>query len=388
MGQSVIANKGLERLQGDDKVAEIDLSALMHNLGEVKRCISPSCAVMAIVKADAYGHGAIEVSRALVQGGVRRLGVSSVAEGVQLREAGITVPILVMGGVWTDHLQDLRGNALTPVIYDMEMYKEICSELNSSHPPLSVHLKVDTGMRRLGLSSREVVEILLESGHNISIEGLMTHLSHSEIEDGEVTNHQLSQFNSLTGDLRSHHLNIPLCHLANSAAIMRAPDTHMDLVRPGLMLYGYSLAKPTGKVDLWPVLSLKTRIVQIKSVRAGEMVGYGGMFQAKRDSRIAILPIGYADGYNRALSDRGKVLIGGKLIPIAGRVSMNMTAVDITDHKNVKHGDEVMLLGAQGQEAITAADIAQQLDTIPYEVLCWVGSQFPRRYLSKEGLTQ
>jgi len=360
-------------------VAEIHLSALRHNLTEVMHRVG-TAAVLAVVKANAYGHGAIHVSKTLLAAGVRRLGVATVAEGMELREAGINAPVLVMGGVFPEELPNLLEHHLTPVLPSLDAVRALASAVNQRSAPLPVHLKVDTGMRRLGLSPEEVRE-LFGSGwpRALHLEGVMSHLASADDEDTDATERQLKMFRELLDDLKLLGTSVPIAHVANSAGILRFSGSHFDMVRPGLMLYGYSpsqLCTP----DLHPVLAWKTRVVQIKAVGAGQPVSYGGTFVTARPTKLAILPVGYADGYHRALSNCGRVLIGGQPVPVVGCVCMDLTMVDVTDHPPVYPGDEVVLLGRQGTATITADDLAACLNTISYEVLSGIGRRVVRVY--------
>lgn len=358
-------------------VAEIHLPSLRHNLQEVTRRVG-TAVVLAVVKANAYGHGAVPVSRALLAAGAHRLGVATVEEGLALRNAGITAPILVMGGVYD--IPTMQRSNLTPVLPSRDAVETAARLANSPALPLRVHLKVDTGMSRLGVTSEEAL-ILLRSDWppNLHFEGVMSHLASADEPDGGATERQLARFRTFLKAIQSAGLNVPMAHIANSAAILRFPSSHFDLVRPGLMLYGYSSGS-TPSADLRPALAWKTRIIQIKKVDKGQPVSYGGTFIAPRLSTLAVLPVGYADGYSRALSNNAHVLIGGRPAPVVGRVCMDLTVVDVTDHPAVRPGDEVVLLGRQGSAAITANDLAAWQNTISYEVLCRIGPRVTRVY--------
>ncbi len=366
-------------------VATIDLSALSFNLDQAKRKIAPGCQILAVVKADAYGHGAVPIARALLGFGVSRFGVATLAEGILLREAGVAGQILVMGGLFPGETAEAVGYALTPVVYDPEQTFRLGEWLRARQEPCPVHLKVDTGMRRLGVSPEQVLPILesAEFQRVFALEGLMTHLADADNLDPTFTQGQLHRFRSLVDQVKSAGWQVPLVHAANSAAILRHPSSHFNLVRPGIMLYGYhTLARHSDGEDLKPVLRLTTRVVHVRSLKEGEGVSYNRKFIARRPSRIAVLPIGYADGYNRLLSDTGSVLIDGHHAPVVGQVCMDMTMVDVTDIPQVRPGHEVVLIGTQGDERITADDLATQLGTIPYEVLCKIGPRVPRVYTS------
>lgn len=364
-------------------IASVDLAALTFNLRQARQCLSAGCEILAVVKADAYGHGAVAVTRALAQQGVTRFGVATIQEGAQLRDAGIHAQVLVMGAVPPAQFADLLGYALTPVLYDSLMAAELAARLGSGPVPYPVHLKVDTGMGRLGLTPEQVLPLLQSPVFQgpLRLEGLMTHLADADNEDPTYTRSQLERFRMVLTQLRTAGLSVPLIHAANSAAILGHPAAHFTAVRPGLMLYGYSAAPAgTASTDLKPVLTLRSQVAQVRTVAAGDSVSYNRTFIASRPSRIAVLPIGYADGYSRTLSNRGQVLVQGRRCPVVGRVCMDMTLVDITDLPTVRPGDEAVLIGRQGHDAILATDLAAWIGTIPYEVLCGIGPRVLRVY--------
>ena len=363
--------------------ATIDLAALVYNLSQIRERVSPHCSIMAIVKANAYGHGAVDVSRALAQAGVTRLAVATVHEGIALREAGIKGDILVLGALLDTHVQELFSYRLTPVINEQELLPQLAKEAEAANTPLSIHIKVDTGMGRLGLPASELMTCLdaFPRWKSLRIEGFMTHLADSDGDDSSHTEQQLKSFRGLLEQVEQRGMTVPFVHVANSAAIMRYPQSHFSMVRPGIMLYGYhTLPDAVPCPQLQPVLSLRTTVMQLRTIKPGETVSYNRTFVAKRPSTIAVLPIGYADGYNRQLSNKGFVLIDGKRAPIVGLICMDMTMVDVTDIPSVRVGDSVTLIGRQGQEAIWADEIAGWTGTIPYETLCAIGSRIPRVY--------
>lgn len=364
-------------------IATIDLSALAHNLAHVRRCLFPACEILAVVKADAYGHGAAAISRALVEAGITRLGVSTIDEGVALRNAGLRVPILLLGALLPDQLGEAIASDLTPIIHDPELAERLGNLPVSKPTPYPVHIKVDTGMGRLGLQPEQVVSLLQSPPFKgpLVAEGLMTHLADADNPDREFTEMQAARFRRLVDQIAVAGFSIPLVHAANSASILGHPSTHFTMVRPGIMLYGYA-SVPFGQTppDLKPVLTLTTRVMQIRTLEPGESVSYNRSYIVTRPSRIAVLPIGYADGYSRALSNRGSVLLHGRRAPIRGRVCMDMTMVDVTDVPGVRPGDEAVLIGRQGSQTIWATDLAAWLDTIPYEVLCVLGPRVARVY--------
>lgn len=365
--------------------ATIDLAALAHNLSQIKRYLSPGCEVMAVVKANAYGHGAVETAQALSHQGIERFAVASLDEGIALRHAGLSASIVVLGALLEEQVPDLVAYRLTPVISDGLILPSLAKAAHSQPVPYPIHLKVETGMGRLGFSPEALLSILGDPTLRgpLHIEGLMTHLADADGTDSAFTERQLGLFRSMLGQIQQRGLTIPLLHTANSAAIVRFPDAHFSLVRPGIMLYGYHTLPPSIPApDLKPVLSLQSTIVQLRSIPRGGTVSYNRTFVAERPTRIAVLPIGYADGYSRRLSHRASVLIQGRRAPIIGLVCMDMIMIDVTDFGPVQVGETVTLIGHQGQESIWADEVSSWMDTIPYEVLCGIGPRVPRLYES------
>lgn len=366
-------------------VATIDLTALTHNLSQFRRILSPGCDVMGVVKANAYGHGAVETSRTLVRDGVTRLAVFSTEEGVALRKAGITVPIVVLGPVFQEQFGDLFAHRLTPVVSDPAVLTALGQAAASREISHSIHLKIETGMGRLGLTEKELTALIRSSTFppSLRLEGLMTHLADADGPDPDATEGQMSRFNRALNIVLEGGFRVPLIHVSNSGGAVRFRSTHFSLVRPGIMLYGYHTLPDTVKTpDLRPVLSLKTCIAQLRTIQPGGTVSYNRTFTAKCLTRIAVIPIGYAGGLSRHLSNRGYVLIRGRRAPIAGLVCMDMVMVDATAIPGVAVGDEVVLIGQQEDERITARDMAEWTGTISYEVLCAISPQIPRLYRS------
>jgi alanine racemase len=365
--------------------ATVNLAALAHNLSRIKRYLLPGCDVMAIVKANAYGHGAVDSAHALASQGVTRFAVASLDEGIALRQATHSASIVVLGALFEEQMPDLVAHRLTPVVSDRHILPALAKAVRSQPTPYPIHLKFDTGMGRLGFSPEELLSLLDNPilRNPIQVEGIMTHLADADGTDSGFTERQLGLFRAMLEQIRQRGLTLPLMHAANSAAIVRFPDAHFSLVRPGIMLYGYHTLPPSVSVpDLQPVLSLRTTIVQLRTMPRGGTVSYNATFVAKRPTRIAVLPIGYADGYSRRLSNRGWVLIQGRRAPIVGLVCMDMIMVDVTDFAQLQVGETVTLIGRQGEESIWADEVADWIDTIPYEVLCGIGSRVPRLYES------
>jgi alanine racemase len=365
--------------------ATIHLAALAHNLSQIKRYLSPDCDIMAVVKANAYGHGAVETAQALSHQGIERFAVASLDEGIALRDAGLSASIVVLGALLEEQVRDLIAYRLTPVVSDGLILPSLAKATHSQPAPYPIHLKVETGMGRLGFSPEELLSILNDPTLRgpLHIEGLMTHLADADGTDSAFTERQLGLFRSMSEQIQQRGLTVPLIHTANSAAIVRFPDAHFSLVRPGIILYGYHTLPPSIPApDLKPVLSLQSTIVQLRSIPRGGTVSYSRTFVAERPTRIAVLPIGYADGYSRRLSHRASVLIQGRRAPIIGLVCMDMIMIDVTDFGPVQVGETVTLIGQQGQESIRADEVSSWMDTIPYEVLCGIGPRVPRLYES------
>ena len=365
--------------------ATVNLAALAHNLSCITRYLSPHCEILAIVKANAYGHGAVETAQALVRQGIGRFAVASLDEGIALRHAGINASIVVLGALFEQQIADLVANTLTPVISDGRILSSLTKAARSHQAPYPIHLKVETGMGRLGFSPKELLSLLDSSlvQRPLQVEGLMTHLADADGKDTAFTEQQLGVFRTVLEQVRQRGVTLPFVHTANSAAIVRFPAAHFSLVRPGIMLYGYHTVPTTVPApDLKPVLSLHTTIAQLRTIPRGGSVSYNGTFVATRPTRIAVLPIGYADGYSRRLSHRGSVLIQGRRAPIVGLVCMDMIMVDVTDLAPVHVGETATLIGQQGGESIWADEVADWIGTIPYEVLCGIGSRVPRLYES------
>ncbi len=363
--------------------AVISTKALEHNWRLIRGMVPESTAVMAIVKANAYGHGAIEVARRLESLGADYLGVAIVEEGVELREGGITAPIVVLGGARADNLVELFGFDLTPVVFDLPEAKLIDGFATASGSKKKIHVKIDTGMHRLGVMPAEAPAFFesLSAMKGLEVECTMSHFAESECPDREYSEEQIRSFTGAMEAVRAAGFEPGRLGMANSAAIVNFPASHMDVVRPGLMLYGsYPIEYMRETVDLKPVLELRTSVLQIKRIPAGATVSYGRTFTATRDSTIAVLPIGYGDGLPRRLSGVGSVLVRGRRAPIAGVVCMDLTMVDVTGIEGVEAGTEVVVIGSMGSKAITVEEVAGLVGTISYEILCDISPRVPRLY--------
>ncbi len=361
--------------------AEIDLSCLGFNLTQIKRFVSPEVKIMPIVKADAYGHGLIEVSQYLLSQGIDYLGIATVDEGMILRDSGIGIPLLILGSITPEETEAVLEYNLIPTVCNLEVATRFNNLALQKNRHANVHIKIDTGMGRIGISCQEALDFFLKLKElpNLVIEGIWTHFASAE--EAEFTNTQLNRFNFVLGGLRQLGFNFLYIHAANSTAILRNKESHFNLVRPGLTLYGvYPDASLREIVELKPVMMIKTRTVFLKKVSAGQSISYGRTFITSRESLIATLPVGYGDGYSWLLSNRGVVLVKGMRVPVVGRVCMDQIMIDVTEVPDVKIGEEVVLVGQQGNERITAEELASMATTIPYEVLCKISPRIPRIY--------
>jgi len=377
--------------------AEVDLSAVAHNVRELRRCADPKAKLMAVVKANGYGHGAVEAARTALANGAEWLGVARLPEAIPLREAGFGAPILVFGytppadaGRLIDY--DLRQSVYSPAV--ARAYSEAAAARGKR---IRVHVKVDTGMGRLGMVPaalfgqapghavgedfiREATAIARLPG--LDTEGIFTHFAASDSSDTSYAERQLALFLEVLSALRAAGLEFAVRHAANSAAVIALPESHLDLVRPGIALYGL---RPSDEIDLTgislqPAMALKTRIVHLKSVPAGACISYGMTYRTPSPTVIATIPAGYADGYRRLLSSRGEMLVGGRRVPVVGRVCMDLTMLDVGTVPGVQVEDEVVIFGKQGGESLSADDIARVLNTINYEIVCDVTARVPRVY--------
>jgi alanine racemase len=369
--------------------AYIDLGAVTHNLEVVRTC-APGCAVYAVVKADAYGHGAVEISRALIAAGADRLAVAFCDEAAPLREAGIRKPLMVLFDPDPDEVFQYN---LIPVVNDFRTARRLSKAAVARDIKLPLHVKVDTGMGRLGIiSDPEKVILDIAELRNITVEGLMSHLSESESAENDFSVRQISLLTGLRSALAEKGLDVPYCHMANSGGIINLSESRLDAVRPGLMLYGYrpgqkgqlkseKLEVSKGKYELRPVMKLTARIIQLRKVPAGATVSYNRTFTAGRDSLIGAISIGYADGYSVAFSNNGEMLVRGRRVPVIGRVCMDITMIDLTDVDGVNEDDEVVILGNQGTEFMAATELASRINTHPYEILTSLGSRARKFYV-------
>ena len=372
-------------------IAEIDLDAVAYNMKNIRALTPPNVKIMGIVKADAYGHGAVEVSKVLLYHGADCLGVAMLDEGIQLRKNNIFVPILSLGYTPSLKLEDAVKYDITQTVFSYDMAAELSQAAVRLGKKAKVHIKIDTGMGRIGFShTLQDIEEILKIGQlkNIECEGIYTHFSTADEEDKSFTNLQRARFCQVLSALEQRGMTVPVVHAANSGAIMDFDNLFFNMVRAGIIQYGLypSSQVDKAKLDLKPAMSLKTHISFVKDVEAGEPIGYGRKFITNKKSRIATIPVGYADGFLRAMSKGGRVLVNGAYAPVVGNICMDQFMVDITGIDAVKIGDEVVLLGRQGTKEITADEIAEVMDTINYEVVCLIGKRVPREYIKNNAV--
>jgi len=374
-------------------VAEIDLSAFRHNLTGIRSLLAPKVKIMAVVKADGYGHGAVPCAKAAMEAGADWLGVAILEEGIELRENGITAPLLVMGGIFPNEVADLIHHDLSTSVSTLPLAESLSQQAEKQGKTVGVHLKVDTGMGRLGMHPGDLLPFVekIHYLNNLRMEGIFTHLSSSDEEDPKFTQLQFSRLVEALTPLKTKGIPLPLIHTANSAAILTVADSHLNMVRPGIILYG-ALPSPDLKptidalkahdVQFRPVMRWKSKIIQINKVPKGTPLSYNRQFVTERESLIATLPVGYGDGLNRALSNNMDVLIRGQRAPQVGVICMDLCLIDVTNIEGVQCEDEVVLFGQQGEETITVDEMAEQCGTISYEILCNVSKRVPRVYLT------
>jgi alanine racemase len=358
------------------------MEALEHNYNKIREKVSHTTRMMAVVKANAYGHGDVEVTRALERMGCDFFGVAICEEGIRLRKGGVKRPIVVLGGVYPGQIKEVFEFDLTPVIFDMDTALILNKLAEKTGTKKKVHIKVDTGMGRLGLLPRSVVSFFQEFRNfdSLELEGVMSHFAEMEVPEKKFSQKQLELFLKTIGIIQGLGFSPSCIHMANSAAIVDFVESHFNMIRPGIMLYGSYPDKRFAKmIDLKPVMHLKTQILQLKRVPPGFSISYGRTFVTKRESAIATIPIGYGDGLPRRLSsNQGEVLVRGVRVPIVGLVCMDLTMIDVTAVEDAAVGDEVVVIGPQGDDAVTLEEIAEKAGTVSYEILCNVSKRVPR----------
>lgn len=365
--------------------AEINLDNLENNIKEIRR-VSKSKDIIAVIKADGYGHGALEIADTLLLNGATRIAVAILAEAVELREGGITCPIMILGYTQPQGAETLIKYDIEQMVTSYDAALELSNRAVILNKRAKLHIKLDTGMGRIGFlpntqSVEEVYKISMLP--NIELVGLFSHFSSADEKDKGYTEKQLNRFKWFNEELNKRGVFIPILHTANSAAIIDLPEAHFDAVRPGIILYGYYPSNEVmlNKISLKPVMTLKANVVHVKTLNPGEAVSYGRKFITQKETVIATLPIGYADGYSRLLIGKAKVIYKGKLLPVVGRICMDQCMIDASEAPDIKVGDEVILMGEEGGVKFNADDIAEALGTINYEVTCMISKRVPRVYL-------
>lgn len=375
-----------------ENLLEIAPEAISHNLTEVRRRVGGEVGILCVVKADAYGHGICETSHALIKEGADYLAVSNTDEAVVLRRNGITIPILVFGPTIAHEAEIIVEHQLTATVREDKFPAALSREAEKRRAKVKIHIEIDTGMGRAGVDRGYAIRFVKDMMRfpNLKIEGIYTHFPMAE-ENREFSLAQVKGFQAILESLRRERLNIPLKHTANSAAILNVPESYFNFVRPGLILYGVyptylprirhgRVSRARQSMSLLPALTLKTRILHLRHATAGTKIGYGGTYTVENNTVIATIPIGYANGYSRFLSNKGEILIKGMRAGIVGRICMDQMMVDVGRVSNVKVGDEVVLIGKQGGNQITVEEVAQKAGTIPHDVVCQIGGGLPRKY--------
>ncbi|RKD25327.1 alanine racemase [Caminicella sporogenes DSM 14501] len=371
---------------------EVNLDNLAHNIREVKKIIKPGVLVTAVLKADAYGHGASYIGQTLLENGADRFAVATLSEAIQLRKKYKDVPILILGYTPNESAEDVIRFNIIQTIYSYKQAKFFSDKAKELGKTVMLHVKIDTGMNRLGFqpSEKSIEEIKkIVNLPNIFIEGIFTHFAVADEEDKEFTYEQVKKFNYVVDELEKEGIKIPIKHVSNSAAIIDLPELNYDMVRAGIMLYGLYPSNEVNKkrVNLKPVMSLKTRVAHVKDVKAGIGISYGLIYKTDKESRIATLPIGYADGFTRMLTGKAQVLVKGNKVPVVGRICMDQCMIDVTG-LDVKVGDEIIIFGSDGGDSISVDDIAKKLGTINYEVVCMISKRVPRVYIKDKKIAK
>ena len=369
--------------------AEIDLDAIAHNFKEIKRVTSPDAKIMAVIKADAYGHGFTEVAHTLLQSGANAFAVATADEALQLRRAGFDVPVLILGYVFADEYEELIKNGISLVAGSLDTAREISCAAKKAGKRAKIHIKLDTGMGRIGFvcgdDDESVADEICSAAalDAIETEGIFSHFSKADETDLSYTRFQFERFSHICSLIEGRGLNIPIKHICNSAGIIRLPEFHMDMVRAGIILYGLnpSDCPVWDKVNLKPAMTFKTKIVNIKNIKHESSISYGGKYKASPGKKIATIAVVYADGFSRILSNKASVLVRGKRAKVVGNICMDQCMIDVTDIEGVNLNDDVIIFGSDGNNTITVELVASLLGTISYEVVCSVGKRIPRIYI-------
>jgi len=361
--------------------AEVNLAAITHNIREIKSKVQGSAKFCAVVKANAYGHGVIPVAKTAIEAGADYLAVAILNEALELRHAGFLEPILILGFTPNDQAEQVVEYDIEQAVFTMEAAEALAKAAARQNKIAKIHLKVDTGMSRIGVPPAQAGELAskIQAMPNIEIVGMFSHFATADSEDKSFAYEQLAQFKIAIARIESNGIDVPIKHIANSATILEIPEAHFDMVRAGVILYGLWPSEEVKKeIDLRPAMQLKAKVAYVKTMPANRGISYGQIFRTKRESKIATIPIGYADGWTRLLTGKVRVQINGKLAPIVGKICMDQCMVDVTDIDEVKVDDEVVLFGS---EQVTIDDIANLLGTINYEIVCMVGKRVPRVYV-------
>lgn len=368
--------------------AEINLNNLINNIEEIKKK-SHNSEIIGVVKANAYGHGAVEISKTLLNYNVKKLAVANIVEAIELRENNIDAPIMLLGISEDYAIDSLIQYNVEPTVSSLKFAKKLNFKAIEMNKEIKIHIAIDSGMGRIGFRNtdsdiNDIVNISKLS--NLEIESIFSHFSTADSMDKSYSNKQMDIYNSIINRLKEQNIDIEKKNFSNSAAIIDIPESHYNYVRPGIIQYGYYPSNEVNTTDfnIKPVLTWKTRIIHIKEVDENEYIGYGKNYKTTRKTKIATLPVGYADGYSRGLSNKGKVIINGKLAPIIGNVCMDQFMIDVTDIPDVKLDNEVILLGSDGDVKFDADDMAEILNTISYEILCLIGRRAPRVYIKDD----
>lgn len=366
--------------------AEVNLDNIAHNVKEIRRITDKKAEIMGVVKADAYGHGVMEVAKTLIENGVTRLAVSMLDEAIQLRKNGIDVPILILSYTDPRRAEEIILNDVTQTVFSHDLAEALSEAAVRLDKNIKIHIKIDTGMTRVGFmpgysAVKNVVQI--SKLPKIIIEGLFTHFASADEIDRSYTCMQFERFMSIVSELNRIGIYIPVKHVCNSAGIIEFPEMHLNMVRPGIVLYGMYPSDDVhkDKIDLKPAMTLKANIILVKDVETDTCISYGRIFKTQRESRIATIPIGYADGYTRLLTSKGRVLVNGQSVPIVGKICMDQCMIDVSNVEGeVKVGDEAVLFGSQNGNEIKIEDLADKIGTINYEIASIIGKRIPRVY--------
>lgn len=364
--------------------AEVDLDAIKHNMSEIKK-ISKNKDIIAVVKADAYGHGAVDLAPILLESGAKKFAVAVLTEALELRKNNVNIPIIILGYTPIEFATELLYQDIEQTVTSLEYAKELNEIAKEGKTTIPIHIAIDTGMGRIGFLTNEksIQEIQqISEMSNLKIVGAFSHFATADEKDKEYSEYQKDEFRKLVKELENRGVQLGEKHIYNSAAIVDFDDEDFDAVRPGIILYGYYPSNEVKKenIKLKPALTLKSNVVHVKTLPKGKYISYGRKFVTEKESIIATLPIGYADGYTRLLTNKAKVIINGKLAPVVGSICMDQCMVDVTDIEDVKIGDEVILIGESGDAKFNADDIADLLGTINYEIICMIGKRVPRVY--------